>query len=656
VNRNIALAERPVKAEEVESRAVGIDLPKEIAKLLDDKLVRSRSEYAMDRLSEAERLLQECQSLSRAFQSARAKSVRANVAAELARVLYRLGREKEAVAAEADFRNLSAEHDAAIEELLGYRKLEQGKTKLATQHFEGSLGLAKNASQAPTPFLIALLGKCGYLNGEYSEGGVYFSQAAELCHELDHMSAAVKYHKHAATCFHKAGNNDRAYRELKFALEVTTTEKDWKLEHAGLLDSITRVLIQSKRWDEAIATAESLRTRQKNLFGFVSDDTKGILSASFAAHAASQSSEKRRITNAVEPVGEVLSEKAGSLVDIRNDLERYGMLEEELIRLKSEVENKIVGRQGERTRPWGKKLFNKWNHEFGTVARAAKAEYVFEMTNPFKEDIHIHSVRTSCGCATATILKDKLETHEKGGIHVRYNTRTFTGRKGATVTVVIDQPYYTEVQLPIDGYIRSDIVFNPGLVSFGSFGIGSKETQEVEVAYAGRDDWEVVDVQSASPHFNAELKETRRDLGRVNYKLVVETKGSSPVGYFTEHLILVTNDVRATQVPIRVEGNVVADLQISPASIYLGQVDLGQSVKKTIVVRSKNPFELSNASSSLDGIEVRLKESEKKGKSIHLIPVVFQSNTLGRQSGVISVTTTEGLKAECKVSVDVRDH
>ena len=135
---------------------------------------------------------------------------------------------------------------------------------------------------------------------------------------------------------------------------------------------------------------------------------------------------------------------------------------------------------------WAKKLFTEYRHEFGTVARAAKVEHVFEMTNPFKETIHIAAVRASCGCSTPTIMKDTLKTWEKGGIHVRYNTRTFTGKKGATITVVIDRPYYAEVQLNVNGYIRSDVVFQPGVVNFGSIDQGVAKAQRVTVNYAGR--------------------------------------------------------------------------------------------------------------------------------------------------------------------------
>ena len=65
---------------------------------------------------------------------------------------------------------------------------------------------------------------------------------------------------------------------------------------------------------------------------------------------------------------------------------------------------------------WAYKMFGETtSHDFGTVARAAKSDYVFEMQNIYKETIHISGVRASCGCATPRIVKPTLETWEKGG-------------------------------------------------------------------------------------------------------------------------------------------------------------------------------------------------------------------------------------------------
>jgi hypothetical protein len=116
---------------------------------------------------------------------------------------------------------------------------------------------------------------------------------------------------------------------------------------------------------------------------------------------------------------------------------------------------------------WARKMFQETSHDFGVVARGAKSEHRFVLQNLYEEDVHIAGVRTSCGCTTPQISKQLLKTWEKGEIVATYNTRSFLGSRGATITVTIDRPYYAEVQLQISGYIRSDVVFDPGSVNFG---------------------------------------------------------------------------------------------------------------------------------------------------------------------------------------------
>lgn len=55
---------------------------------------------------------------------------------------------------------------------------------------------------------------------------------------------------------------------------------------------------------------------------------------------------------------------------------------------------------------WADKMFKTRNHDFGNIARAAKAEFAFELTNLYLEDVHIAGVRASCGCTTPRIEKD----------------------------------------------------------------------------------------------------------------------------------------------------------------------------------------------------------------------------------------------------------
>ena len=271
---------------------------------------------------------------------------------------------------------------------------------------------------------------------------------------------------------------------------------------------------------------------------------------------------------------------------------------------------------------WAEKMFTQKSHDFGAVARAAKVEYAFEMVNPYKEDVHIASVRTSCGCTIPRIQKDTLKSWEKGAIIAEFNTRAFSGQRGARVTVTIDRPQYAEVQLQVHGYIRTDVVVDPGQIAFGQVPAGGGAEKTVAIDYSGRSDWKILGVEPTSPFVKAELQEVTRQGGRVAYRLAVSLDKSAPVGYVNDELVLKTNDSRSPQFPVKVEGLVVADLTVSPSSLLLGILQPGQRITKQIVLKGKQPFRVVGIDCGNPAFSFSQSED---AKTVHLIPVTFEA-------------------------------
>src|SRR5215204_5232980 len=86
---------------------------------------------------------------------------------------------------------------------------------------------------------------------------------------------------------------------------------------------------------------------------------------------------------------------------------------------------------------WATKLFSETKHDFGTVARGSDTSYKFAAKNIYKQDLELLSVRSSCGCTSPTIEKKVLKTGDVGYVTATFNTRTFTGIHGATLTVSV---------------------------------------------------------------------------------------------------------------------------------------------------------------------------------------------------------------------------
>ncbi|MEM6469953.1 MAG: DUF1573 domain-containing protein [Planctomycetota bacterium] len=304
---------------------------------------------------------------------------------------------------------------------------------------------------------------------------------------------------------------------------------------------------------------------------------------------------------------------------------------------------------------WQDRAFPVKDHNFGTVAVAAKTEFRFQVNNPFSQPMHIRNVRASCGCTTPIIESAYIQPGQTGSILARFNTDTFKGQKGATLTVVVDQPVYSEVRLRVDGYIRSDMVFHPGTISFGKIDRGDAVTGSTKVYYAGRTDWDIVDVRSNVPWLIPERKLIERKGSRAQFELTVTVREDAPEGVFQNEIILVTNDNKRPNVPFQVSGNVDSPLSIAPQAIALGSLKPGQKVEQRLVIKGASPFTIDSLTA--EGWDVQFPKSTSPRK-VHIVPVIF---TPGEKTGPQKVTVEinasgeESITAKAVLTADVRE-
>ncbi len=307
----------------------------------------------------------------------------------------------------------------------------------------------------------------------------------------------------------------------------------------------------------------------------------------------------------------------------------------------------LLSASGVTAQEWAVKMFDGTSHDFQTVARGAKAIHRFKVKNIYEEDAHISAVRSSCGCTTPQIVKPDLKTFEVGEIVAEFNTRTLTGYKSATITVNFDKPFPAEVQLNVSGFIRSDVVVQPGEIDLGTVELGAGVEKKIAIAYAGtREDWRVVDAKTANPHFEVELFETARGGGRVNYDMLVRLTKDCPAGFVKDQLILVTNDAKGTEMPVDIEGRVLSALSVYPASLFMGVVQPGQKVTKQLIVRGKKPFRITEVLCNDKSFAI---EPSSEAKTVHQVPVVFTAGDRpAKITQSITILTDQGEEATAK--------
>jgi hypothetical protein len=305
---------------------------------------------------------------------------------------------------------------------------------------------------------------------------------------------------------------------------------------------------------------------------------------------------------------------------------------------------------------WSDTAFPIKAHDFGTVAVAAKTEFRFPIENHFSSPMHIQSVRASCGCTTPIVEKSLIEPGQTGAVVARFNTDTFKGKRGATLTVVIDQPLYSEVRLRVDGYIRSDMVFHPGAIEFGQLNEGQPATMSSSVAYAGRGDWSILDVHSNRPWLRPSVLEKSRSGGRVNYEIKVELSDDAPVGFFQDELVVLTNDRTMPRVSLRVSGQIDSALQVSPQAIALGSLKPGQSVTQKLILLGREPFMI--GSIQAEGWDIKFVPTTEAKRTHILYPEFrFTASSGGLQRSMLEITTIgdQSVTAQALLTAEIRD-
>ncbi len=304
-------------------------------------------------------------------------------------------------------------------------------------------------------------------------------------------------------------------------------------------------------------------------------------------------------------------------------------------------------------KPWAVDMFETTNHDFGVVARGAPASFEFKLTNKYVEDVHIASVRSSCGCTTPRIMTADLKSLETGSILATYNTSSFLGKRSATIVVTIDKPYFAEVKLTVSGFIRGDIVFDPGTADFGTISQGAAASKLVKLNYAGHSNWRIVDVRSsAKSNYIVDLKEAGRIGNRVTYHLNISLKDSASTGFFQDQITIVTNDTANQTIPLTVHGKIVPSLVVSPASLFMGVLKLGQSVTKTVAVRGKKPFRIVEMKCGHPSFAFK---STDEAKTLHMVPITFRADKSGNVSQTIEIHTDLGGSVKCLATATVQD-
>ena len=282
---------------------------------------------------------------------------------------------------------------------------------------------------------------------------------------------------------------------------------------------------------------------------------------------------------------------------------------------------------------WGSAMFNTKRHDFGRVALGANAEFPFELTNIYDREVKLTSVRSSCGCSTATLSSPLLKPGETGAVVVHLNTSGQHLRdKSAVLTVQLETVIgnarrMDAVQLFVTGYIRPDVVLTPGNVEFGAVSEGTSAVRTVLMEYTGHSDWALLRVERSQPYIYAKAEEIRREHGNVTYQITATLRENAPAGYVKDILRFTTNELQPgnrepVEILLPIQGVVTAPIYAKPSPMLIGVLVPGETVRKSIVVRSETPFRITNITATNKRLRFTFSDQES---TVQLVSAIFSA-------------------------------
>lgn len=269
---------------------------------------------------------------------------------------------------------------------------------------------------------------------------------------------------------------------------------------------------------------------------------------------------------------------------------------------------------------WADALVDRRKVDFGVIATGSEAIETLKVTNNLTTTVQLSGVSTGCQCASATITGPRqLAPNQSTTIEVRMNTLAYTRKRETKLTIGFDAPALATVEVPIEAYIRTDVVFEPGKLDFGSVDFGKGAEQSVKVTYAGRPDWQIVRVKCTNPALKCQSNLISRNESPVNginveYSLQFQLLPQAQPGRFQEYVTLETDDAANPFIPLMVLGTVQPDISITNPRIEIKALRPGQTATARVVVRGIRPFVVSevNCGGLKDCFTVRMGETPEK--------------------------------------------
>jgi hypothetical protein len=150
-------------------------------------------------------------------------------------------------------------------------------------------------------------------------------------------------------------------------------------------------------------------------------------------------------------------------------------------------------------------------------------------------------------------------------------------------------------------------------------------------------------MQTRSSDVTARIQELGQSAqGAAQFLLTAILNPTVGNGFFRDEVTLFTNDPAVPTIPISVSARVQSAVTVSPSVLNLGRVRPGEVVRKTVLVRSSQPFKLTEVKP--DHAELSATPDPDGARPLHTVNLTFKAPT-----------RTGPYHAVCEIATDLKD-
>jgi len=230
-------------------------------------------------------------------------------------------------------------------------------------------------------------------------------------------------------------------------------------------------------------------------------------------------------------------------------------------------------------------VFDKLEHDFGTMAQYNKVETEIGFRNAGTAPLIIEKVTATCGCTAVAPAQREVAPGGKSEIKVTFNSESFSGRQVKYIDVHTNDPKNKIVRLSIHANILVDLRASSLVLSFGDVSRGAKELTVRIFSPTGRK-FAITDVKPSLEFIQTSVERVEDKGDETEYMMKVTANPPAGGGGFNGTIVVGTDMEGVPPLKLTVSGYSRTRTEVVPPRLFFGVVNLEEETTRSITLRA----------------------------------------------------------------------